>query len=42
MRIVANYPTPYIMERSSPGVIDASGMLELKTDLRDCFHLHDM
>lgn len=41
MRIVANYPTPYIMERR-PGVIDASGMLELKRDLRDCFHLLDM
>lgn len=40
MRIVTNYPTPCIMERS-PRVIEASGMLELKTDLGDWFHLLD-
>lgn len=40
MRIVINYPTPYIM-KGSPGVIEASGMVELKKDLGDWFHLLD-
>lgn len=40
MRAVISYPTPYIIKRI-PGVTEASGMLELKKDLGDWFHLLD-